>query len=352
LPDVGAVITLYGMIESGQQKIVKLNHILDALNINANCTNYQKIRNFSIYDLNLLPGSRIKDIQKYINEISIYLKTKNKPLIKICSEQGLVRLELMDNDPSKILFFDEIIDQKIPDYTMPMYLGDATDGQKIWMDMAENPHLLIAGTTGSGKSTLLHNIIANSIINDNKLFLIDTKNIEFNEYGVFKNIEVISSYEDSLELFDYLISTMERRYDFLAKKKLPSSYFKQQKPYVPHILLVIDEFADLILHDDSKELQKKITKLAQKSRAAGIHLVVATQRPSADILNGAIKANFPARIACKVASHTDSKVILDAVGAECLYGYGDAIIKNYIFNFVRFQTAFTNQSTNIEYLKK
>ena len=334
-------------------RIKNLNYVFDAFNIGAKCVSFSKKRHISFYDVVLNPGTRIKEFEKYADEIALALKFKSKPMIRPIPHEGILRLEVVDEKPSKISFFEEIIDKTFPDdYILPMYLGNDTEDKPIWMDVSKNPHLLVAGCTGSGKSTFLHTVIANALINDVRLFLIDTKNIEYSGYEKFSSVKIATSYQEALSVLDILNDVMEKRFDLIKRKNLPSSIFVQKNPVLPQIMLVIDEYADLIMQDTDQVLAKKLIKLSQKSRAAGIFCVLATQRPSADVLNGTIKANFPARIACKTASYTDSKIILDRKGAELLGGFGDSIIKNYDNDFTRFQIAYTNKQEVLNFIKK
>lgn len=199
------------------------------------------------------------------------------------------------------------------------------------------------GTTGSGKTTLLHNIIANLLINNNyKLFLLDPKRIEFNLYSKLNNVNVSYSLEDCIKTVALLNDIMESRFSMLLE-----DYTKKLKP----ILLIVDEFGDLFLQDKTKEFINNLTKLAQKSRAAKIYMILATQRPSAKIIDGAIKANISARIACKTVSAMDSRIILDSSGAENLLGKGDAILKDSYRNLERFQIAYVSPQETLEYLR-
>jgi DNA segregation ATPase FtsK/SpoIIIE, S-DNA-T family len=325
--------------------IAQLNNILASFNIKAACVAYNKIRNVSLYDLVIDDGTRVRDIQKYADEIALRLKAQNKPLVRIKSNSGVVRLEMIDEEPHKIVFFDELAKQKKDtDYTIPMYLGNSIDGEDITFDMSRNPHMIIGGCTGSGKSTLLNVIIANALGQKNtNVYLIDTKNIEYGNYADnISNIRVATDYDSGLDLLCMLNSEMEYRYSLMRERQLSSQFFTSSCDDFPSILFIIDEFADIIMQDEKKIFYKLLCKLSQKCRAAGIYCVLATQRPSVDVISGSIKANFPARIACQVASGFDSKVILDTVGSELLAGRGDAIVKNYKYNYTRFQAAYTD----------
>lgn len=319
--------------------IEKFNNILQSFKINANCINYKSIDNYFFYDIKLSQNAKVKDITKFSDEISLLLKTPCKPSIKIVREEGFVRLEFVSHRSNKLKLFDYFINKKVPKMDITCLLGQSVNGERMWMDLAANPHLLIAGTTGSGKSTLIHNIIANLLnYNNVELHLIDTKQIEFSEYSRrLKSVKVYQTYESSVEGIKEIISIMEYRYSLPNLK------------YVKPIVLIIDEFADLIMQDKDGSLYDMICKLAQKCRAAKIHIVLATQRPSVDVISGVIKANFPARIACRVLSHVDSKVILDATGAENLLGSGDALVRDTARFLERFQIAFTNAKEICDY---
>jgi len=322
--------------------VTNLNSILNSLNIKAECVNFSKIENYYYYDLSLKPKGKVKDIQKYIDEISLFLKSSSRPNIKVVHEQGVVRLEFVEPRKSKLDFYSYIKSQDKISGDIVCLLGQSSDGEPVYMDLSKNPHLLIAGTTGSGKSTLLHNIIANCALNsDIKMYLVDTKKIEFNDYDA--KIPVSYSYVEAVKLLENLIETMNSRYEAVKDNPSHMKYFNS-------IVVIIDEFADLIMQDTNDVFYNNLSKLAQKCRAAKIHLVMATQRPSANIVNGNIKANFPARISCKVSSNIDSKIILDSSGAENLLGHGDALLKDQFRDLQRFQVAYVNPKETVQRL--
>lgn len=319
------------------------NNLLQSFKINAWCVNHQKIDNYFYYDLKLKPHARVKDVEKFSDEISLALRTPNKFNVKVLHNEGIVRLEFVTPRTTSLNLFDLFTNRNIPQGSINCLLGQTLSGQKMWMDLAQNPHMIVAGTTGSGKSTLLHNIIANLFnYNDVDLFLVDPKSIEFVEYdSKFPQVDVIYNYADALEMLKSAIEVMEFRYTRLRAGISPDS--------MKSMVIIIDEFADLIMQDASNELYEVLCRLAQKCRAAKIHIILATQRPSVNIINGTIKANFPARISCRVSSHVDSKVILDAVGAEDLMGKGDAIMRDNSRNLERFQIAYTNATEVCSY---
>lgn len=314
--------------------IQEFNQILNSFNIKATCLSMHQVDNYVYYDLKLHPRAKVKEIQKYSDEISLALK-KSKPSVKVLHEQGVVRVEFASPREKPLKLFDLFTNDDVPDGGLVCMLGQTVDGNKVWVDLLDNPHCLIAGTTGSGKSTLLHNVIANVFnYNDADLYLIDPKRIEFGQYDGLRNTQVYNTYDEVVEFLANMIDIMEDRYDKIRAGWNPSSL----KP----ILIIIDEFADLVLQDKGDIFFDRLCRLAQKCRAAKISIMLATQRPSVNVVNGAIKANFPSRIACKVASHVDSKVILDTVGAENLLGKGDALLRDNSRNMERFQVAYTD----------
>lgn len=325
------------------EPIQYLNDILNNFSIKAQCVAFNKVDNYLYYDLKLNANTKVKDLQKYGDEISLALKTNCKPGVKVIREQGIVRLEFAEPRKSPLQLFDFFTNKNIPKGDINCLLGQTTDGGKMWMDLAQNPHMIIAGATGSGKSTLLHNIIANLLnYNDIDITLIDPKRIEFTEYEKkISSIKVRYTYEDSVEVFQNLIKIMEFRYGLLRSGKLSS----ELKPLV----VIVDEFADLIMQDKNNVFYMALCRLAQKCRAARIHIILATQRPSVNIINGTIKANFPARIACRVTSHVDSKVIIDSSGAENLLGKGDALVRDNTRFSERFQVAYTTAEEVCKY---
>lgn len=313
-------------------QVKNLNNIFNSYKIKAICNDYQEIKNYFYYDVVLQPTAKIKDIQKYSDELALLLKAPNKPNIKILHQQGVVRLEFSKTNRETTNLYNLFDKFNNFDYKIPCVLGEKVDGSLMTMDLADNPHLLIAGTTGSGKSSLLHNIISNILHYDiADLHLIDTKQVEFCKYNIIRSIAY--DYSNALGMLKALKFLMEQRYLMLRKGE-------KLKYLTPQVLL-IDEFSSLILQDSNHEFHDVLCDLAQKSRGANIFIIIATQRPSTQIISGDIKANFPARIACKVTNHIDSKIILDESGAENLSGKGDAFLSDNTRNMERFQVAFT-----------
>jgi S-DNA-T family DNA segregation ATPase FtsK/SpoIIIE len=318
------------------ETIQDFNSILQSFRIKASCVNHQQVDNYFFYDLKLNPAAKVKDVTKFSDEISLALQAPGKPSVRVMHDKGVVRLEFVSPRTTPLKLFDLIPNEPAPEGDIMCLLGQFVDGSKMWMDIGKNPHMLVAGTTGSGKSTLIHTIIANLLhYNDVELYLIDPKRIELGEYeGKIRETTYMSTYDSAMECIAMALKTMEFRYDLMRAGHSPLSF----KPMV----IIIDEFADLIMQDKGDAFYLALCKLAQKCRAARLHLILSTQRPSVNIINGTIKANFPARISCRVASHIDSKVILDASGAENLLGKGDALVKDNFRTLERFQVAYTS----------
>ena len=196
------------------------------------------------------------------------------------------------------------------------------------------PHLLVGGTTGSGKSVFLNSLIMQILYryapSDVRLVLIDFKRVEFGIYNSLPHVvggRAIDEYEEAMRVVELLKREMERRYSLFSEAGVRNlaEYNSSREKKIPHILLIIDEYADIACSAYAKQFDRLIQRLAQKARACGIHLVISTQRPSVKVINGVIKANFPTRVAFAVASHVDSMNILDSTGAECLLGSGDML---------------------------
>lgn len=323
----------------------RLNDIFSQFRIKANCTDFQQFGGSCYYDISLLPGERIKTINKYINEISLLLKAPSSPKLEAITNEGIIRLEYTIPRTSKINLFEYKQTLEKENGQLSCLIGENVRGKPVWFDIAQAPHTLLAGTTSSGKSTILHSIIANLLQREDvKLELIDPKNIEFSSYHSFsERVNISYNYNECLAIVNKLYNDMDFRYSTMSKGNLLKCPFQYN-------VLIIDEVADLIMQDRDGTLCDLLCRLAQKSRAAKIHLILTTQRPSVNIINGAIKSNFPARIACKVASGIDSRIILDCKGAETLNGNGDAIINTSEHNFERFQAAYTTAREVVEYL--
>lgn len=286
------------------------------------------------YEFEPAAGIKLSKIQSLADDLTLRLKTSDVRITPPLPNKGLIGIEV-PNNYKKIVYFkklvqnEEFINSKKP---LLFALGVEVDGKPKYEDLSRMPHLLIAGTTGSGKSVCINSIISSLIIkntpNTVRFLLIDPKMVELSLYEGIPHLlmPVVKDKKYAIKVLKMAVAWMEYRYKLLAKvgAKSLESYNAKTKDYRPYIVIIIDEFADLIL-TQGKEVEGPIARLAQMARAVGIHLIVATQRPSVDVITGIIKANFPVRIAFKVPSKVDSRVILDTTGAEKLIGRGDML---------------------------
>ncbi|HWH44757.1 MAG TPA: DNA translocase FtsK [Thermoleophilaceae bacterium] len=290
------------------------------------------------YELRLAPGTKMSKVANLKDDLAYALAAQDVRILAPIPGKQAVGVEVPNTESREVRLGD--VYQEAPQNWSPLtvWLGKDIAGKAIGTDIAKQPHLLVAGTTGSGKSvcvnTMLCSILLRATPNDVRLVLVDPKQVELNYYESIPHLltPVITSPRLAANALHNLIREMEQRYSVMSMaraRNLPElnriREEKGQKPF-PYILCVIDELADLMMVAPG-EVEDAIIRLAQKSRAVGIHLLLATQRPSADIITGLIKANVPARIAFAVSSQIDSRVILDQGGAESLLGQGDMLFR-------------------------
>ncbi|MBX3044670.1 MAG: DNA translocase FtsK [Candidatus Kapabacteria bacterium] len=299
-------------------------------------------------------GIKISKIESLSDDLAMALKAKGIRIIAPIPGKGTIGVEIPNANPSIVRFGETVESPKFKnsDFKLPLVMGKTISGDTYIIDLAKMPHLLIAGSTGSGKSVGINTIISSLVYklhpSELKFVMIDPKKVELQSYSKLKNHymaaspevhdTIVTKPEDAVTILKAAVAEMEIRYDILASVrqrniadyniKVRLGAFNDNKDMshkpMPYIVVIIDELADLMLVA-SKEIEEPITRLAQMARAVGIHLVVATQRPSVDVITGVIKANFPARIAYLVASKIDSRTILDMQGAEQLLGQGDML---------------------------
>ena len=321
--------------------LLRINNLFENLKIKAEVASCKIEPPFVICDIVLSPGGSFKKIEKHAMEIALSTKATSMPIIYPITANGVVKMEIMTNELPTVLFSELKTNDNLE---LPLFLGKKRNGECLIPDLTNMPHLLIGGATGSGKSVLLQSILNGMILNsDCRFVLIDPKRVEFSYYDNIENLfcPVARSVDEALYSLRQLIDEMERRFKVLENNECrnKSSY----KGDMPYIVVVIDELADLMMVA-KKEAHKLICRLAQKSRACGIHLIAATQRPSVDVVTGIIKANFPSRIACQVMSSIDSRTILGKGGAENLTGKGDGVIFSPGNKYVRFKGAYISEN--------
>jgi S-DNA-T family DNA segregation ATPase FtsK/SpoIIIE len=292
----------------------------------------------SRFELRLAPGTKVKKVTELSNDLAYALASTDIRILAPIPGKQAVGVEV-PNARRRLVRLGDIYAGR-PEKTSPLvaWLGKGIDGNAVWTDLAKMPHVLVAGTTGSGKSgcvnAILSSILMQASPNEVRLVLVDPKQVELNHYEHVPHLltPVVTSPRLAANVLANLIGEMENRYGIMGEARcrnlaeLNRARTKAGEAPLPHILCVIDELADLMMVSPA-EVEDSIIRLAQKSRATGIHLVLATQRPSTDIITGTIKVNIPARIAFAVSSQTDSRVILDQGGAEALLGQGDMLFR-------------------------
>ena len=308
----------------------------------------------TLYELVPAAGVKISKIENLEDDIALALKAKGIRIIAPMPGKGTVGVEIPNHNPSLVRIRGVVNSSKFRDskYPLPIAIGKTISGEVFVDDLSRMPHLLIAGATGSGKSVGINVILASFIYrihpSDVKFVIIDPKKIELSQYAKLARHylafspdvpeEIVTTPANAVLALKSVELEMERRYDRLAAAGVRniSDYNERLKAgrlhdtetvkhrKLPYLIVIIDELADLMI-TAAREVEEPIARLAQLARAVGIHLVLATQRPSVDVITGVIKANFPARIAYQVASKTDSRTILDMNGAEQLLGNGDML---------------------------
>jgi DNA segregation ATPase FtsK/SpoIIIE, S-DNA-T family len=290
------------------------------------------------YELQLAPGTKVGKVANLKDDLSYALATTEIRILAPIPGKQAVGVEVPNLSPNLVTLGDIYGDLPQTASPLSVWLGKDISGAAVWADLARMPHILIAGTTGSGKSgcinTILTSILLRSTPDEARLILIDPKRIELNYYESIPHLltPVVSSPKEASAVLLNVVTEMERRYERLSQVRARNlaeanrAFRKRGEEELPYLLVVIDELADLMMVSP-QEVEDSIIRLAQKSRAVGIHLVLATQRPSVDVITGMIKANVPSRIAFAVSSQTDSRVILDSNGAESLLGQGDMLFK-------------------------
>ncbi|MEW6565852.1 MAG: DNA translocase FtsK [Spirochaetota bacterium] len=350
---------------------VILKETLKEFNIQAEVTGIRKGPVITMFEILPAPGVKLSKIVNLQDNIALRLAASSVRIVAPIPGKHAVGIEV-PNHKRNIVSFREMIEGELhregKRMEIPVILGKDITGEAQTIDLVQTPHLLIAGATGSGKSVCVNSMILSILYQRSpaevRLMLIDPKIVELKLYNDIPHLltPVITEPKRAFQALQYCIYEMERRYALLDSMGVRDirSYNKRIKERniaterLPYIVVVIDEFADLMA-TTGKELESTVARLAAMSRAVGIHLVLATQRPSIDVITGLIKANIPSRIAFMVASKMDSRIIIDMVGAEKLLGKGDMLYAGAVDPFpVRIQGAFVSEEEVervVEYVK-
>ena len=287
------------------------------------------------YELRLGSGVKVGKVRNLQQDIAYALAATEVRILAPIPGKSAVGVEVPNTRPAKVTLGDVFREYpEANDWTLPVALGKDISGRAVFFDLAEMPHLLVAGTTGSGKSVMLNGLLTSLLLTTDprqvKMVLIDPKRVELSPFGRIPHLitPVVTDVKKAANALQWAVAEMERRYEVLERMGSRSleGYNMRAEHQMPYVVIVIDELADLMMQAGAK-VEDSIVRLAQKARAVGIHLVVATQRPSVDVITGMIKANIPSRIAFAVSSQVDSRVILDGGGAEFLLGMGDMLFK-------------------------
>ena len=309
----------------------------------------------TLYEYKPAPGTKINKIASLSNDLAMALKATRVRIIAPIPGKDVVGIEV-PNEIRETVYLKELLSKKqFKKMQSPVYLslGKDISGTPFFADLRKAPHLMVAGTTGSGKSVFLHSIITSMLYKatpkDLKFIMIDPKMLELSGYEDIPHLlhPVVTNPKKAAAALKWAVKEMETRYKLLSdigvrdidsynERILKMKDYDSGSDSLPFIVIIIDELADLMFVAPN-EIKESITRLSQMARAAGIHLVVASQRPSADVVAGLIKANFPARISFAVSSKTDSRIILDSSGAEELLGKGDMLLLEPPNNLIRIQ---------------
>jgi len=337
-----------------RQNAVNLEATLQQFGVQAEVVGIDTGPVITQYEVSLGAGIKVGKVISLSDDLAIGLKAPSVRIVAPLPGRGTIGIEV-PNRKTKMVRIREAIEDGLPQakrFNLPIFLGKDSAGNSLVRDLTAMPHLLIGGTTGSGKSVCLNTVITSILFTrsprDVKFILVDPKMVEMAMFARIPHLmcPVVSDMSKVYSILEWLIGKMQERYAMLAEAGVKNivgynaltreqiiEKFKPTSPedemrltyHMPYIVLIVDELADLMM-SAPKEVEAAITRLAQKSRAVGIHLVLATQRPSVDVVTGLIKSNHPCRIAFQVASRVDSRTILDSMGAEKLLGRGDMLL--------------------------
>lgn len=334
-----------------------INETLESFNINANVIGHVKGPTVTRYEVSLGPGVKSNRISNISDNLQMNLQATSIRIETPVPGKPFAGIEVPNVNPEIVPFGNVVNTKEFLNYKkepLKVALGVDIDGENVYVDIAKMPHGLIAGATNSGKSVCVNTLLASLLLKNTpdelKLILIDPKIVELSAYNDLPHLitPVITEPKMASEALKWVVKEMDDRYLKFAKNRSKDiQSFNENidlkridEEYMPYIVIVIDELADL-MNVSASDVETSIQRITQKARAAGIHLLVATQRPSTDVVKGTIKSNIPSRIAFRVSSHVDSSTILDGIGAEKLLGKGDMLLKG-ADRLIRLQGAYIN----------
>lgn len=323
-------------LERNAQRLVDTLH---SFRVDVELSNISKGPTITRYELVPKAGVRVRSIANLVDDIALSLETQGVRIEAPIPGKSAVGIEVPNKDPATV-YLRALIDSdafRNAKSKLTCCLGRTVSGEPVFLDIAKMPHLLIAGATGSGKSVCINSLLISLLYkatpDEVKLILIDPKKVELGVYNKLPHllVPVVNQPKMAAGSLAWAVTEMERRFELIEEAGVRNieGYNKvtandPQKEFLPQIVIVIDELADLMM-TASDDVETSIVRLAQKARAAGMHLIIGTQRPSVDVITGLIKANVPSRIAFTVASNIDSRTIIDTTGAEKLIGRGDML---------------------------
>jgi len=326
--------------EVAEERMIAINEVFDNFKIGAYCNSYVVGPSVTRYNIEYGNNVSVKSVNNLVQDISIRLGGVNARFESVVEGQRYSGLEVPNAKITPVSFKE--VYESLPDvkkHPLAVVFGKSIDGKCVGADFDEFPHILVAGTTGSGKSIYNHSLVCTLIMRnspeDLKLVLIDPKQVEFSKYEGLPHLlcPIINDANLAKLTLSKLVDEMNRRYGILRENGCSNlkqyNELLEENPLMeklPFIVVFIDEYADLV--DVCKDISQPVVSLAQKARAAGIHMLIATQRPSTNIITGVIKGNLPTRVALAVASYTDSMTILGEGGGEKLLGKGDMLVQS------------------------
>ena len=327
-----------------QETAKDLTNLLKEHGVEAELTNVVPGPTVTRYEIELAPGVKVSKVTSLSHDIAYALATPDVRLLAPIPGRSAIGIEIPNRQRKLVSLGDVLSSKEAQKAEHPLNIGLGLDisGKPRLLNLAELPHVLIAGQTGAGKSSCINSIVTSLLVRTNpdevKMVMVDPKRVELGQYNDVPHLltKVITNPKKAVDALGWAVAEMDRRYDLLADsqvrdingyhEKYDAGLLDEEKfDRFPYIVVFIDELNDLMMVA-GREVESAIVRLAQMARAIGIHLVVATQRPSVDVITGVMKANIPSRLAFSVASTTDSRVILDQSGAEKLIGLGDMLV--------------------------